>query len=367
MQVPDNAYAVILAGGSGTRLWPKSRKKLPKHLAKILGDKTFIRVTFERIVSFIPVDRILVITREDQAELVKKELPELPSANVIAEPMARSTALAMGVAAAIVHKKDPAGVLTYLAADHIIQNVPKYHRTVNAALKVAMDHEYIVAVGIRPTFPHTGFGYIKVGEELFSIGEGKEQNFVFKGDGFKEKPDLATATAFIASNEYLWNANLYCWSTTTIFNAFAKYAPEIGESVKHIMAAIGTPDESKVMKDVYEKSSDPAIDTAVSEKADNVVVIPGDFGWNDVGDWKVVYDINDKDDHLNVVNAKQSILIDSTNCLVEGNGRMVVTIGLDNIVVIDTEDAVLICHKDRTQDVKKVVEKLKEEKKEEYL
>lgn len=367
MEAPSNSYAVILAGGGGTRLWPKSRQKIPKHLVKLVGEQTIIRQTFDRILPLIPLERIFVITREEQVELVKKELPELSADNIIKEPEAKNTAMAMGVAAAFVHKRNPQAVITYLAADQTIENETIFRHTLAKALEVALLTEQIVAIGIRPTFAHTGLGYIRIGSQVDTIGQGKKELFVFHSRGFKEKPDLATAQSFLASEEYLWNANLYSWTTETIFKALAKYTPEISQAVSKVLAAIDTPAERQVMKDVYAQAENIQIDIAVSEKVDNMLVIPGDFGWSDVGDWKVVYDTLKKDESRNVVEAHNYINIKTVKSLIEGNGRLIVTVGLEDIMVIDTPDALLVCHKDYTQDVKKVVEKLKELGKEEYL
>jgi mannose-1-phosphate guanylyltransferase len=312
-------------------------------------------------------DKIFVVTLESQAALVADQIPEIPFTNIIQEPQPKSTALAMGFAAAFIHNLDPKASIVYLAADHIIEKQERFQNTIATALKVASENDYIVSVGIKPTFPHTGLGYIKVGEQLSSFGSGKQEVYVFKGDGFKEKPDATTAQAFFASGEYLWNANMYCFSTETIFKAFQKYAPQIGQNVSNILEALGTDSAQSIIEQEYACASNPPIDTAVSEKADNIVVIPGDFGWNDVGDWQVVYDIAKKDAKLNVVTVQEHVNIESINCLVEGDKRLIVTVGLENIVIVDTPDALLVCHKDKTQDVKKVVERLKEEKKEKYL
>ncbi len=369
MQAPDNSYAVILAGGGGTRLWPKSRKAHPKHLLKLFGDQTLLRLTFERIKDLFPADRILVSTLKDYAEIIKKELPEIPEENIIAEPQAKNTAIAMGTAAAYVHKKNPDASIIYLAADHIYKNISRFHQNAVAALKVASSGDYIVSIGIKPTFPHTGFGYIKIGDELEKETKIAQKGFVFKVKEFKEKPNLVTAQSFIASGQYLWNANLYCWSTKTIFEAFNNYCPQIGEGLKKILDSIGTPDEEKTLASVYADAESLQIDYAISERAKNIVVIPGDFGWSDIGDWKVVYDTLEKNEQGNAVVGEPDnlIAIDTKNSLIETNSKLVVTIGLSDIVVIEDEDAILICAKDKTQDVKKAIEKLKELKKDKYL
>lgn len=362
MEVPDNAYIVILAGGGGTRLWPKSRQKLPKHLSHILGKKTFLREAFDRVKPLVEKERIYIITRKDQLDFLKKELPEVSESQIVVEPLSRNTAWAMGTASALIHLKDPKAVIAFSAADHIIQDNEKYRADIAVALNIVRDNDYILTIGIRPTFPHTGYGYIKIGQKIKSFGSGKDEVSLFQSDGFKEKPDLATAKSFLATGQYLWNANMYCWSTKTILKAFQQLSPQIYKGLESLIKSKG-----ESLEQVYERAVGDQIDTAISEKAKNIVVIPGDFGWSDVGDWKVVYDIQNKDSDGNVVNSANTIAINSKNCLVEGNGRLIVTIGLEDIVVVDTPDALLVCAKNATQDVKKAVEKLKEEKKQEYL
>lgn len=368
MQAPENAYAIILAGGGGTRLWPKSRKSHPKHLLKLLGQETLLKTTYNRIAPIIPDERILVITLAEHREMIEEQLPNLPKENIIVEPQQRNTALAMGVAAAFVKKRDPNGVIINLAADHIYKNENRFRETAIAALDVASSYEYIVSIGIRPTYPHTGLGYIRIGKQLGQVRVLGKDLFAFQSLGFKEKPDLPTAQSFLATDQYLWNANLYTWSCQTIFDAFEKHAPKLYEGILKVFEA-GANEENKVMEEVYETSENAQIDTAISEKVDNLVVIPGDFGWSDIGDWKVVYDTLDKDSLENAIVDPENLFlgIDNKNVLVESNGKLIVGIGLKDLVIIDAGDAILICDKNRTQDVKKAVEKLKEQKKTEYL
>lgn len=363
MQASEHAYAVILAGGGGTRLWPKSRKKTPKHLLILFDNESMLQTTYRRILPLIPKERVFVITLEKYVDDVLNQIPDLPRNNIIAEPQSKNTALAMGVASTYIYKQDEDAVVINLAADQVIDDEDRFLKTAQLALEVASNPEYIVAIGIRPTFPHTGVGYMKIGKEL------DERKLVFESRGFKEKPDLVTAQSFLASGQYLWNANLYCWSAKAISQAFEIYAPTTHDLLAQLLSSIGTKDEEITLEKIYEEAENVQIDYAISEKIDNLVIVPGNFGWSDVGDWKVIYDTHKKDSQGNVVVNKDEeyLNIESRNCLIESNGRLVVTIGLDNIVIVDTPDALLICHKDRTQDVKKAVEKLKEEQKEEYL
>lgn len=363
----EHAYAVILAGGGGTRLWPKSRRKTPKHLLRLYGNRTMLQQTFDRILPLIPKERIFLITLETYIKDIKSQLPELLDKNIITEPQGKNTALAMGFAATVIRKRDPEAVIVNLAADQLIEKEDIFRQVIAGALSVADSSGYIVSIGIKPTFAHTGLGYIKTGQTLESYAS--ESVPVFKCEGFKEKPDLETAQTFLDSGNYLWNANLYCWSVKTIAEAMAKYAPDLNSSLERIFVALETASETNVINEVYEKAENVQIDVAVSEKVDNLVVIPGDFGWNDVGDWKVIYDTKPKDENGNVVDSGDSLVVNvnSQDCLIEGNGRLIAVVGLSDIVVVDTKEAVLICRKDKTQDVKKVIEKLKEKKLENYL
>jgi mannose-1-phosphate guanylyltransferase len=366
-EINPNYYAVILAGGGGTRLWPKSRKKTPKHLLKLFGDKSLLRLTYDRVEPIIPKENIFVITSKHHETEVREDLPAVPPENIIAEPEAKNTALAMGAASAVIASRNPNAAISFFAADHIVEKPERFNMNVLASLRVAESGDYIVAIGIKPQFPHTGLGYIKVGAELDKESKIAKKGFVFKGLGFKEKPNLVTAQSFVASGQYLWNANLYTWSVSTIFKAFEKYSPELFKAIEEIKNGGGT---QSVIDKVYAGVGKPdSIDYEISEKADNIVVIPGDFGWNDVGDWKVVYDLKSKDKNGDVVVNPdvEYINIGSNNLLVEADKKMVVAIGLKNIVIIETDDAILVCNKDNTQDVKKAVEKLKIEGKDKYL
>ncbi len=363
-------YVVIVAGGGGTRLWPKSRHNTPKQLLTLTGKKTLIRSTFERVRSLLPTDQIFVITLAEHLSLVKQQLPELKEKNIIVEPEQKNTAMAMGVASAYVYAKDNQAVVINLPADQTIDDVAKFHRVMLAAFETALQGDFLVAVGIKPSFAHTGLGYIKIGDQIGKLRISDKDVYAFKSRGFKEKPDLTTAQSFIASGQYLWNAGIYGWVVSNMVEAMKLFSPDLSKRVAEIIKAVGTKDEKRVMEREYKKAENVSIDYALSEKADNLVLVPGDFGWSDVGDWKVVYDISDKDNRGNVILARYPenyIDISSKNCLVETNGRLVVTIGLEDVVVIDTEDAVLICSKDKTQDVKKAVEELKLRKKNQYL
>ncbi len=366
MTVPEHAYAVILAGGGGTRLWPKSRQKTPKHLLKLFGKESMLQMTYNRIAKILPPQKVFVITHQNHLSQAQEQLSDIPEENWIVEPQAKNTALAMGIASAVIGHHDPEASIVNLAADQVIEDDDKFLQTLIAGLEIAGRTENLVSIGIRPTFPHTGLGYIRTGEQVDAASDRK--TYIFASRGFKEKPDLATAQSFLASGQYLWNANLYCWSYKTITKAMQQHAPEIAKAMAQVEEAWGTPDQKTVMEEVYEQAESIQIDIAVSEKAENLVVIPGDFGWSDIGDWKVMYDNGQKDTKGNVISEEDEVVsVDTYGSLVETNGRMIALIGLRDVVVVDTPDALLVADKSRSQDVKKIVEQLKEKKRGELL
>lgn len=365
-----NYYAVILAGGSGTRLWPASVKAHPKHLLKLLGNETLIQTTFKRIEGILPSENIYVITNSAHSKEIEEQLPQIPKENIIGEPVAKNTAMAMGAAAAVIHSRNPDASIIYLAADHVVRDLNRFHMNALAALRVAESGDYIVAVGIKPGFAHTGLGYIKIGQEIEMLSRIAKKGFVFTGLEFKEKPNLVTAQSFVASGQYLWNANLYSWSTKSIMKAFEKYSPEIFKAVSDIAEKASGHNLDSVLEDAYSEleGKPESIDYEVSEKVDNLVVIPGDFGWSDVGDWKEVYNLRSKDSKgVAAAEATEIVNIGSENVLVDAGKKMVALVGVEDLIVIDTGEALLIARQDKTQDVKKVVEKLKEEGKKDYL
>lgn len=363
----DHTYAVILAGGGGTRLWPKSRKQTPKQFLKLIGNDTMMQIAANRITAMIPWERVIVVTNALYKEEVQRQLPNVPKQNVIAEPAKRDTALAMLVGALYAKSLDPDAVVINMASDHIVTNQSEFLRVMKAAAKVAYRKKDLVTVGISPTRPATGFGYIKISEDLEKLAKGLS---LFKVESFTEKPNESTARGFIATGKYFWNANMYVWSAETLSEAFREHMPKMYEQTKHL-DSLDSAAFHQALPDIYEKAEAISVDYAISEKANNLVLIPGDFGWDDVGDWKVVYDLETKDISGNVIvsdhKENHTLAIASQNNLIHANGRLIALVGVDDMVVIDTEEILMIIPKNRSQDVKKIVERLKEEKKDEYL
>lgn len=367
MQELEHTYALILAGGGGTRLWPKSRNKTPKQFLKLVGSNTMMQFSANRISKLVPWDHIIVITNQMYQEEIGKQLPQIPKENIIAEPEKRDTALAMLTGAIYAANKDKDAVIINCASDHVVADDAEFIRVMKAASSVAANEDVLVTVGITPTRPATGFGYIKIGDEVRRVDTKLP---LFKVDSFTEKPNTATAQAFISTGRYFWNANMYVWSAKTLIEAFETYNPAILESALPLKG-LNPKAFHAALPEIYKGAETISIDYAISEKASNLVLLPGDFGWNDVGDWKVVYDLGTKNFEGNVIignqDSQHTLAIKSHGNLIHTNGRLVALFGINDMIVIDTDEILMIIPKNESQDVKKIVERLKEEKQNEYL
>ena len=358
----ENQYLVILAGGGGTRLWPKSRVKQPKQFLKLIGDKTLFQETVDRVKEAYPASQIYVVTNEDAAVSIRDQVPAIPQENIIVEPSPKSTTAAVGLAASYINRKNPQAIISTLAADHYIADKEEFMEVLAVSQEAAGRGDFLVTIGIRPSHPHTGMGYIQTGEKIFAISGTK----VFKVRQFKEKPNAETAKEYFDSGEYFWNANINSYKTEAILNAIDKYLPSLATSLEKLPLA----KNQQEAKEIWNSFPSEPIDTAILEKADNVLMVPGEFSWFDVGDWSAIHSIIAGSPELNVVigeGTDQHLGIDTEGCLVHGSGRLIATVGIKDLVIIDTPDVVLICPKSRAQEVKKIVEKLTEQKREGYL
>ncbi|HSW89458.1 MAG TPA: sugar phosphate nucleotidyltransferase [Patescibacteria group bacterium] len=357
-------YIVILAGGGGTRLWPKSREKTPKQFLKLYTQKTLMQDTYERALMFADPDHVLVISNKEYVADVRLQLPDVPPENIVGEPQKRETAAAMFLGALLAYKNDPEAVIVNLASDHVVTDEKEFTHVIAAAVAAATSGEHLVTVGILPQFPHSGLGYIKIDDEIKRI----DRLPVFRVTNFTEKPNVATAKAFIATGKYFWNANNYVWRAESLIAAFKKYRQDMYDVMYGLLETINTGRFVQSLEAAYEKVEKISIDYAISEKAENLVLIPGDFGWNDIGDWKVVYDLQAKNETGNVVMCETEggkvVCHDSFNNLVHTHDRLIALVGMEDTVVVDTGEILLVMPKSRSQDVKKIVEQLKEEKSE---
>ena len=356
---PEDLYVSIIAGGVGTRLWPKSRRSSPKQFLQIGPGASLIQQTYRRIEPLTSPDRVFVICLREQREAVLRQLPELPTENVIGEPRGRNTAMAIGLAAAVIAARDDYAVMISVGSDHFVGDEAAFRQTLLAAAAAARSGDHLLTIGIRPTEASTGYGYIHRGTRVGSFA-GIE---IFDVEDFEEKPDTATAEAYLASGEYLWNSNYFAWSVKSIFRAFEEHAPGIGGAMARIRADAGTAAAGAAIDKEYETVEAVAIDTAILERSDNVLTVPGNFPWADVGSWSGAYmaATSEGDNFRTGDLAGRVVFEDSRGCLVDSRDRLVAVAGLEDVVIIDTPDALLVCSRDKSELVGRLVERLDEE------
>lgn len=348
-------HAVIMAGGRGTRFWPRSRERKPKHLLDILSEKTIIQQTVSRIQSFIPHENILIVTGKKHARDVIRQLPDIPEDNIIVEPEGKNTAACIGLAALHIQKRIPDDVMVVLPSDHAIGNAQKYLSVIEAAAKAAARENALITVGIKPTGIQTGFGYLEQEQRGRPIGDAK----IYRVKSIREKPDYETAKALVEKGNFFWNSGMFIWKASVILNEIRRWLPELHKGLMEIQSSLGTPEEKKTIGRIYKKLVSVSIDYGVMEKATNVFMLTGDFGWNDVGSWDAVWDISEKDAQGNVHAGGGKIIFEDTqDSLVYSPHKLVATVGIQDLIVVETRDALLICRRGRSQDVKKIVERL---------
>ncbi|MBC7885093.1 MAG: mannose-1-phosphate guanylyltransferase [Saprospiraceae bacterium] len=352
--MPANRYIAIMAGGIGSRFWPSSTEVRPKQFLDILGvGKSLIRMTFERALRLVPADHILIVTNKMYSALVKEHLPELPAQNILCEPSMNNTAPAIAYTSLRIHVLDENAVFAVLPADHIILKENEYVSKLEQAFDFAAENDAIVTLGIQPTRPDTGYGYI---EYLSSRTDDRK---IFKVKSFKEKPDIITAQHYIDSKSYLWNAGMFVWSVPTILKSFRKNAPDILDTLTHQKELFGTPSEQAYIDRVYPGTQKISVDYAILERADNVYTIPADIGWSDLGTWNSLHAFLSTDSD-NVKIGKNIHLIDSKDIIViSKNHKTIVIKGLEDYIVVDEDEALLIYPKSDEQEIKEVVAKLR--------
>ncbi|MBE6023229.1 MAG: mannose-1-phosphate guanylyltransferase [Cellulosilyticum sp.] len=353
--------AVIMAGGRGERFWPKSRSNMPKQFLSLTSDgKTMIQHTVNRIKSLIALEDIFVVTAVSYRELVKEQLPEIPVENILLEPVAKNTAPCIGLAAAYIKEKYEDAIMIVLPSDHLIKYNELFVDTLKDAIKVAEEANNMVTIGIMPSYPETGYGYIHFGSRKENT-----QGNVYEVVNFVEKPQLELAKEYLALGKYLWNSGMFVWKVSTILNQFEEFLPKMFIGLQEISKAlkIGDMDEVENQFRMFDAES---IDYGIMEKAKDIYTLPGNFGWDDVGNWLAIERINKTNEDNSVVKGNV-ITIDSKDMIIEGGEKLIATVGINNTIVVDTGDALLICSKDKTQDVKKVIENLKICNRREYL
>ncbi len=355
-------YVAIMAGGIGSRFWPVSRTNYPKQFLDILGTgKTLIQQTFERFKDIVPVENIYVVTAEEYAGLVEQQVPEMAKDNILGEPSRKNTAPCIAYISFKLIQKDPEASLIVAPADHLILDERRFLDACNNALSFANHFNALVTIGIKPTSPNTGYGYIQ--HETLEVAPS-----ICKVKTFTEKPSKELAKAFIASGDFLWNSGIFVWQVKRINSAFKKHMPEMYDLFATEQEKLNTSEEKTVIEEIYPQCTNISIDFGIMEKADNVYVIPAEFGWSDLGTWNSAWENMEKDYLENAVAGKNVMVIDSTKCMVHASEKKLVILqGLDNFIVVDTKDALLICEKEKEQEIKDYVAEVKRKKGDRFL
>ena len=355
-------YVAIMAGGIGSRFWPMSRTAYPKQFLDVLNTgKTLIQWTYERYTQFIPAENIYIVTSEEYVSIVEKQLPNLPKENILAEPSKKNTAPCIAYISFKLAQKDPQATFVVAPSDHLILEQENFQKIVEQSLDFVSNIKALATLGIKPTNPNTGYGYIQY--EGLEVSKG-----VYKVKTFTEKPTVEIAASFLASGDFLWNAGIFAWKASTIIAAFEKYQPEMFELFDGEKANFNTASEKQSIQKIYPQCVNISIDIAIMEKADNVYVIPASFGWSDLGTWNSAYEAMEKDYFANAVASDNVIVIDATKCMINApKDKLVVVQGLDDFIVVDTKDVLLICSKEKEQSIKEYVAEGKRHKGDKYI
>ncbi len=352
-------FGVILAGGGGTRFWPLSRKDLPKQFLNLTGSDLMVNETVDRLAEFVDKNEIWIVTSSAQTPMmIEATKGRVDASHILSEPAARNTSACIGYAAMEILKKYGDGVMCILPSDHYIKEPEQYTGLMKRAVAVAEKTGRLVTIGVKPTFASTGYGYIQ-----YRKGKSKEYYDVVD---FVEKPDIRTAKAYVKSGSFLWNSGMFVWKASTILGYFKRLLPDIYEKLVQIGEAMGTPREREVLEAVYPTIPKISIDYGIMERADKVLVLIGEFGWNDVGSWDALQALYEPDEDGNIIYGEQ-VHLDTKNCISYAKSKLIAALGVEDLIIVEADDAILVCHKDKAQEVKNIVERLKEEGKEQYL
>lgn len=352
----EHFYAVIMAGGGGTRLWPLSRQNRPKQMLRLVGDRTLFQMATDRLQGLFPADHIYVVTVADQATELQKQSPLIPAENYILEPMPRGTASVVGLAAVVLQKRDPQALMAVLTADHLIKNVAAFQQTLISARELAQSG-FLVTLGIQPTFPATGYGYVQRGERLGHFN----QHDGYRVLKFKEKPNEELAREFVQSGDHFWNSGMFIWRVDRIQAEFCRQMGDLCRTLRQIAASWGTAWQTDTLKNLWPQIKPQTIDYGIMENAEQVAMLPAaDLGWSDVGSWDSLFDVLPGDENGNIHISAMHLGIDTHDTLIcsEDPNRMVVTIGVKDLIIIDAGDALLVCPRDDAQKVRELVKLL---------
>ncbi len=344
--------AFIMAGGRGERFWPRSRRSLPKQFLSLTGDgKTMIQMTVERLLPIVDMEDIYISTNKDYEEIVRKQLPDIPAENILCEPVGRNTAPCIGLGAMHIAKKYEDAVMYVLPSDHQIKFGKMFLDTLLEAADVAKDGKNLVTIGITPDYPETGYGYIKFDPQK-SVGR------AYRVDRFVEKPTIDVAKEYIKTEEYLWNSGMFTWKVSSILENIKKYMPQTYDVLYRICERIGKDDYFDVLSKEFKNCESLSVDYGIMEKTSDIYIIPGTFGWDDVGSWLAIERLQKTNEFGNVVDG-DVICVSTRNCIIQGENKLIATVGLEDTIIVDTKDAILICNKDNASEIKKVIENLK--------
>ncbi|MFC4770018.1 mannose-1-phosphate guanylyltransferase [Effusibacillus consociatus] len=353
---------IVMAGGKGERFWPLSRSQWPKQFLTIAGERSMLQMTVDRLRKLVPLAQIHIVSHVNYRNIVRMQLPELPEENILLEPAGRDTAACIGLASYKISKQHPDSELLIVPADHYVVDEEDFVKCLLKGRDVLRATRGIVTLGIKPTYPETGYGYMQVssrGEDRIFAG--------FKVERFLEKPNRETAEFFITQPNYFWNSGMFMWHTDTIERMIKRFLPDLHKGLETIRPALGTADEQAILEQVYPRLPAISIDYGVMEKTDNIYMIPCEFGWNDVGSWGALDKISERDMYDNVIQGNV-VNLDTHDCIIHSVGdKLIATLGIQDIIIVDTKDITLVCSKYRSQHIKELIKELKRQKMEAYL
>ncbi len=357
-----NLYTLIMAGGSGTRFWPRSKVAKPKQYLNIFGDDSLLQSTIKRFSIFTSPENIYIVSGKNQAKVLEEQTSMLPKKNLIYEPVGKNTLPCIGLAAMFAEKENPDGIMVVSPSDHLIENDELFRDTVLAAAKIADERDGIVTIGITPTYPATGYGYVKTATDI----TGKEKIKQFKVERFVEKPNETTATEYLRQGGFYWNSGLFIFKISVFLKAVQEFAPELYTDLRRIQADLGKASFEQTLDTIYRAITGISVDYGIMEHARNIYLVVGNFIWNDLGGWESVYLTSNKDENGNAGRG-ESIFLDSKNSYVYTDKGIVALIGLDDVIVVKDGNTTLVCKREKAEDVKKIVEQLKADNKNQYL
>ncbi len=358
----DNIFCLIMAGGAGTRFWPGSKETKPKQYLNIFGEDSLLQSTIKRFSTFTSAERIYIVSGKDQANVLEEQTPMLPKKNLIYEPVGKNTLPCIGLAAMVAEKENPEGIMVVSPSDHLIENVELFKNSVLTAVKIASEREGIVTLGISPSYPATGYGYVKTAEEITGENEIRQ----FKVERFVEKPDLKTASSYLDQGGFYWNSGLFIFKISVFLKAVEEFAPELYVDLRTIQADLANPTFDQTLDTIYRAIKGISVDYGIMEHAKNIFLVEGNFVWNDLGSWESVYQVSQKDNNGNVISG-EGVFVDSKNSYIKTDNGLIAVVGLDDVIVVQDGNTTLVCKRDKAEDVKKIVEQLRAENKNQFL